>query len=580
MCPTCFGAASNADGVASPGQAAQALIPFLRRAKARKSDFLTMATLFSKHLSSIVSVICVMEILHTKILVISVYCIVIALNRLYFHPLSKIPGPKLAALTSWYEFYFDVLQPGQYVFKIKELHKHYGKAFYLPSRPRQYVHNSDISCSLGSIIRIAPNEIHIDDLDFLDSIYPASNAHKRDKDWSQIRKLDVGMSTSGTVDHDLHRLRREALHPFFSKNTISRFEPVIQEKISHLVSYFDKAQASGKPVNLSDLYYGLARDVVFECSFGMKSTILEDEHAAASLRANMTELLLGVKITKQFHVLFEAIKLLPASVGKYFSPPAIKNMRDLALTVQEAIREVSNKDKQAMLAGTDQRSVFKDLLSSPTLPTSEKSLARLRSEGIMLMLAGTDATAKVLVTTHYHLLANPPMLDRVRVELSSLTPSTRSAAHLQRLPYFSACINEANRLAFGLTGRNARIASEEELSYHGYTIRPGTSMSMSTLCIHTNERVFPDPWRFQPDRWLGAQGKALQKYQFGFGRGSRRCLGMDLAYAELFLTLAAVVTGHEMELVETSEEDVRFLHDFQVAQPKLDSKGVRVSIKG
>jgi hypothetical protein len=55
---------------------------------------------------------------------------------------------------------------------------------------------------------------------------------------------------------------------------------------------------------------------------------------------------------------------------------------------------------------------------------------------------------------------------------------------------------------------------------------------------------------------------------------------MDLAYAELFLTLAAVVTGHEMELVETSEEDVRFLHDFQVAQPKLDSKGVRVSIKG
>lgn len=348
-----------------------------------------------------------------------------------------------------------------------------------------------------------------------------------------------------------------------------------------MLAYFDTAQASPEPLNLSDLYYGLARDVVFECAFGGKSTFLEDEGTAAELRANMTGLLLGVKIAKHFHVLFEAIKLLPASVGAYFSPRAAKNMRDLALTVDEAIREViSAQDKQVLQAGTAQRSVFKDLLSSPTLPASERSLPRLRSEGIMLMLAGTDSTAKVLVTTHYHLLANPPMLDRVRAELSSLTPATRSAAQLQRLPYFAACITEANRLVFGLTGRNARIAPEEELSYRGYAIPPGTSMSMSTLCIHTNERVFPDPWRFQPERWLGAQGKALQKYHFGFGRGARRCLGMDLAYAELFLTLAAVVTGHTMELVETGEDDVRFLHDFQVAQSKLGSKGVRVLVTG
>lgn len=49
-----------------------------------------------------------------------------AARRLYFHPLAHIPGPKLAALTWWYEFYFDGIQPGQYVFKIQELHKKYG----------------------------------------------------------------------------------------------------------------------------------------------------------------------------------------------------------------------------------------------------------------------------------------------------------------------------------------------------------------------------------------------------------------------------------------------------------------------
>lgn len=49
-----------------------------------------------------------------------------ALRRLYFHPLSHIPGPKLAALTWWYEFYFDGIKQGRFVFHIQDLHKRYG----------------------------------------------------------------------------------------------------------------------------------------------------------------------------------------------------------------------------------------------------------------------------------------------------------------------------------------------------------------------------------------------------------------------------------------------------------------------
>jgi len=50
----------------------------------------------------------------------------LAIYRLYFHPLSKFPGPKLAAITRYYEAYFDIIQNGQYVFKIADLHKKYG----------------------------------------------------------------------------------------------------------------------------------------------------------------------------------------------------------------------------------------------------------------------------------------------------------------------------------------------------------------------------------------------------------------------------------------------------------------------
>jgi hypothetical protein len=46
----------------------------------------------------------------------------------YLGPLAKFPGPKLAAATLWYECYYDVILGGQYTFKIKELHRKYGKS--------------------------------------------------------------------------------------------------------------------------------------------------------------------------------------------------------------------------------------------------------------------------------------------------------------------------------------------------------------------------------------------------------------------------------------------------------------------
>ena len=46
--------------------------------------------------------------------------------RLFLHPLARFPGPKLAALSRYYEAYHDVVQNGQYTFKIAELHKEYG----------------------------------------------------------------------------------------------------------------------------------------------------------------------------------------------------------------------------------------------------------------------------------------------------------------------------------------------------------------------------------------------------------------------------------------------------------------------
>jgi membrane protein YqaA with SNARE-associated domain len=56
-----------------------------------------------------------------------VYVLGLFAYRLFFHPLAKFPGPKLAALSNWYEFYYDVLQHGKFTEHIQALHKKYGK---------------------------------------------------------------------------------------------------------------------------------------------------------------------------------------------------------------------------------------------------------------------------------------------------------------------------------------------------------------------------------------------------------------------------------------------------------------------
>lgn len=57
----------------------------------------------------------------------TVYCVTLVFYRIFLHPLASFPGPKLAAITRWYEAYYDLVREGQYTFKIAELHKIYGK---------------------------------------------------------------------------------------------------------------------------------------------------------------------------------------------------------------------------------------------------------------------------------------------------------------------------------------------------------------------------------------------------------------------------------------------------------------------
>lgn len=116
-----------------------------------------------------------------------------------------------------------------------------------------------LTCA-GPIVRIAPNEVSVSDPAFVDTIYAPGPGHKRDKDFAKNKSLGVNSSVGGSIAHDLHRKRREALNPFFSHRHISRLNPELTEKVSQMEDIFDRAKAGREVLNLSDTYYAFCNE--------------------------------------------------------------------------------------------------------------------------------------------------------------------------------------------------------------------------------------------------------------------------------------------------------------------------------
>jgi cytochrome P450 len=104
---------------------------------------------------------------------------------------------------------------------------------------------------------------------------------------------------------------------------------------------------------------------------------------------------------------------------------------------------------------------------------------------------------------------------------------------------------------------------------------------MTSLHVHNNPDIFPNPYEFRPERWLPLQteGQRLLKYIMAFGKGSRQCVGMELGKAEILTALANVFRrfGREMKLYNTTrEKDIDICYDVFNPIPSRQSNGLMV----
>ena len=190
--------------------------------------------------------------------------------------------------------------------------------------------------------------------------------------------------------------------------------------------------------------------------------------------------------------------------------------------------------------------------------------------------AGFETVGHNLTFALYQLTLNPTISARLLANLESIWPNPLDPpplSSLEKLPYLTAILKESLRLGSGVLTRLGRVNPTSTEHYKSSSLPAGTTISMSLPLIHRDPSIFPEPLTFDPERWLGGAGPnatgPLDKYLVAFSRGSRACIGENLAWIEMRMILATIVRRFEFEIVEgLGEEDIAPYFDDFVSVPK------------
>ncbi|KAG9254338.1 cytochrome P450 [Emericellopsis atlantica] len=478
--------------------------------------------------------------------------------RLYLHPLAKFPGYKICAACEWYEFYCYIVKGGQWGNEVRKMHEKY-----------------------GPIVRTSPWELSVRDPVFYEQLYVTAAKRKTDM-WPRGREGN-GFDDSHhlSVSHDLHRIRRKHLEPFFSRQGITRIENRIAELVMKMDDRLVGLKGSGAIIPVDTMLCALTGDIIGQVSSGTQAGLLDDPDFTPAWKDLMIKSTTIAPLFRCFPWINKALQSLPSSVMASVYPKGIANMM-LGKTGQRNIERIKSEiaSSKKDLSGV---SVFHHLLSS-NIPETEKSTDRLRAESMILLLAGTLAGAHTLTFVVFYVLQNPQIEKQLRAELASVFKDYPNKmprwTELENLPYLRGTLKEALRLN-GLVGNLARCSPDEDILFHQWVIPKKTPVGMSIYAMHYDPSIFSEPWAFKPERWIGKYNPQMDRNFVPFTKGSRSCLGINLAWAEMYLAIAVLFRpgGPKLVLHDADESDIKIARDYIMGFPKADAKDICIKVK-
>lgn len=340
------------------------------------------------------------------------------------------------------------------------------------------------------------------------------------------RLLGKGLLTS---EGDFHRRQRRLAQPAFHRPRIAAYGEIMVEHTNRWTSGW----RDGAQVDMAEEMRGITLLIAARTLFDT-----EVESEVRDISDALTESLLLFR----WATLPFAARLEPLA-------PLLTRRFNLArerldATVYRMIRErrASGEDRGDLLS---MLILARDADGDGNQMTDEQ----LRDESMTLLLAGHETTANALAWTCYLLSQNPDAAARLQAEVDEvLAGRAPTADDVARLPYARMVFAEAMR-CYPPAWIIARKAVED-CPVGPHLLPAGALVFMSQWVTHHDERYYPDPFRFDPERWAPEASASRPRFAYyPFGGGSRVCIGEPFAWMEGVLVLAALVSRWRFDLV-------------------------------
>ena len=188
------------------------------------------------------------------------------------------------------------------------------------------------------------------------------------------------------------------------------------------------------------------------------------------------------------------------------------------------------------------------------------------AQAVVFFSAGFETTASTLTHAIYELAQHPELQDRLHEEVVEVVKGLDRQdnmdaycdAILNNAPYLEAVIKETLRKYPSLVRLERRVGGEN-VKLGGIPLDKDVLIEIPTVSVHHDPDYYPEPDRFNPDRFMPENKHLLVPYTYlPFGAGPRNCVGVRFAYQEIKLCLAAIVRLFHFDVTPNTPRKLSF----------------------